>query len=215
MLTFSEILTLLNSPAFTLMTNPASWGELIGAVLGMAMVVCNIKQIHWAWPLAFVSSVLYFFVFWDFKLFAEASLQIFFAVMALWGWWQWLRGVQSNGQTITVQTLSSINAIKLIAVSSALWLVIGQFLRNYTSSDVPWWDAFPTALSLVATYLLGRKYIENWPIWILINVVSIALFAYKDLWLTVILYAVFVVMAVIGWLAWRKLLLVPNRPSTQ
>ncbi len=207
MQTFSDILALLNSPAITVGSYPASWAELLGAVLGIAMVVCNIKQIHWAWPLAFVSSVLYFFVFWDFKLFAEASLQIFFAAMALWGWWQWLRGVNENGQDLTVQTLKFGNAIKSIAISAALWLAIGLFLRNYTASDVPWWDAFPTALSLVATFLLGRKYIENWPTWVIVNIVSMALFAYKGLWLTVGLYAVFAVMAVMGCQAWRKVLL--------
>ena len=215
MQTFSDILALLNSPAITVGSYPASWAELLGAVLGIAMVVCNIKQIHWAWPLAFVSSVLYFFVFWDFKLFAEASLQIFFAVLALWGWWQWLRGVQSDGQNagqaIVVQTLSSRNAIQLITVSAVLWLAIGLFLKNFTVSDVPWWDAFPTALSLVATYLLGRKYIENWPTWVVVNLVSIALFAYKGLWLTVGLYFVFAVMAVIGWQSWRKQLILPNQ----
>lgn len=200
----------LNSPAFTLFAYPASWAELIGAVLGLLMVFCNIKQIHWAWPLAFASSVLYFLVFWEAKLFGDAILQIFFALMALWGWWQWLHGVWQDGQTIAVQSLAPENTIKLIAISALLWAAIGIFLLKFTTTDVPWWDAFPTALSLVATFLLGRKYIENWPMWILVNLVSIALFAYKGLWLTVGLYAVFAVMAGIGWQAWRTLLIGPT-----
>ncbi|HMS26414.1 MAG TPA: nicotinamide riboside transporter PnuC [Burkholderiaceae bacterium] len=200
----TDLIQFLNSPAFSVLGSPASWAELVGAVLGIAMVVCNIKQIHWAWPLAFASSALYFFVFWDSKLFGDASLQIFFALMALWGWWQWLRGVQKDGEALTVQTLSNVNAIKLIAISGLLWLAVGLFLLNFTTTDVPWWDAFPTSLSLVATFLLGRKYLENWPTWIVVNLVSIALFAYKGLWLTVGLYIVFAAMAFIGWQAWRK-----------
>ena len=200
----------LNSPVFSLFGSPASWAEVIGALLGLIMVVCNIRQIHWGWPLAFVSSALYFLVFWESKLFGDASLQIFFAVMAAWGWWQWLRTVPSvSGQsddgltTLRVQTLSRQGLFKLIASCLVLWGLTGLFLLKFTSTDVPWWDAFPTALSIVATLLLGRKYIENWPMWILVNTVGMALFAYKGLWLTVGLYGVFAVMALIGWRAWR------------
>jgi nicotinamide mononucleotide transporter len=197
-------LSFLNSPAFHLFDSPASWAELIGAVLGIVMVGCNIKEIHWGWPLAFASSAMYFLVFWGSKLFGDASLQVFFAVMATWGWWQWLSGVRDDGTTLKIQTLSKSNTIKLIAACALLWLTTGLFLLKFTSTDVPWWDAFPTALSVVATFLLGRKYIENWPMWIIVNIVGIALFAYKGLWLTVGLYAVFAVMAVVGWQAWRQ-----------
>jgi nicotinamide mononucleotide transporter len=200
------MIDLLNSPAFSILGSPASWAELIGAVLGLAMVVCNIRQIHWAWPLAFVSSLLYCLVFTGSQLYGDAALQIFFAVMAVWGWTQWLRGTLPNGQVLTVQTMQSSTMIKLVAVCLFLWGVTGLFLAKFTTTDVPWWDAFPTALSVVATLLLGRKYIENWPMWIVVNAVSIALFAYKGLWLTVGLYSVFLAMAAVGWQAWRTAL---------
>lgn len=205
-----SFVALLNSPIFILFGSPASWAEVFGALLGLAMVVCNIRQIHWGWPLAFVSSALYFLVFWESRLFGDASLQIFFAIMAAWGWWQWLRTVpdasdQSDDEptTLRVQTLSRQGLFKLITSCLVLWGLTGMFLLNFTTTDVPWWDAFPTALSIVATFLLGRKYIENWPMWILVNIVGMALFAYKGLWLTVGLYGVFAVMAVIGWRAWQ------------
>jgi nicotinamide mononucleotide transporter len=82
--------------------------------------------------------------------------------------------------------------------------MIGIFLKNFTDTDVPWWDAFPTAVSLVGQFLLGRKYIENWLAWTVVNVVSVALFAYKGLWLTVVLYTLFVALSVAGWRAWRR-----------
>lgn len=197
------LVAFLNSPVFMLFGSPASWAEVLGALLGIAMVVCNIRQIHWGWPLAFVSSALYFLVFWESKLFGDASLQVFFAIMAAWGWSQWLRGLSDDGQALHVQTLSKQATFKLIASCAVLWVLTGLFLLKFTSTDVPWWDAFPTALSIVATFLLGRKYIENWPMWVLVNIVGMALFAYKGLWLTVGLYGVFAVMAVIGWRAWR------------
>ncbi len=90
----------------------------------------------------------------------------------------------------------------LLALS---WPGIGLFLKNYTDTDVPWWDAFPTAGSLIGQWLLGRKYVENWAAWVVVNVVSVALFAYKGLWLTVVLYLVFIAMSFIGWRAWQRL----------
>jgi nicotinamide mononucleotide transporter len=197
------VLDFLNSTALTVFSSPASWAELMGAVLGIAMVVCNIRLIHWGWPLAFASSALYFLVFWGGKLYGDAVLQVFFAVMAIWGWTQWLRAVQPDGQALRVQSLNRQNTIKLIAACAIFWWATGLFLIKFTNTDVPWWDAFPTALSVVATMLLGRKYIENWPLWIVVNLVGMALFAYKGLWLTVGLYGVFTAMAVVGWQAWR------------
>ncbi len=194
----------LNAPAFSLFSLAASWAELIGAVLGVAMVVCNIRQIHWGWPLAFLSSVMYGFVFVDSLLFAEASLQVFFAITALWGWWQWLRGHDGAGQALQPQILPFSLAIKLIVFCAISMPAIALFLFKYTNSDVPWWDATPTVLSLVATYLLGKKYTANWPLWIVVNLISIGLFAYKGLWLTVGLYALFAVMAYVGWRAWQQ-----------
>ena len=123
--------------------------------------------------------------------------------MAAWGWSQWLRGVSADGEALHVQMLSKQATFKLIASCAVLWGLTGLFLLKFTTTDVPWWDAFPTALSIVATFLLGRKYIENWPLWIVVNIVGMALFAYKGLWLTVVLYGVFAVMALIGWRAWR------------
>jgi nicotinamide mononucleotide transporter len=167
------------------------------------MVVCNIYQIHWGWPLAFASSALYFLVFWGSQLFGDASLQIFFAIMSLWGWMQWLRGVRPDGQALKIQSLPRQNTIILIAACAFLWGATGLLLLKFTTTDVPWWDAFPTALSVVATVLLARKYVENWPMWIIVNAVAMALFAYKGLWLTVGLYGVFLLMAAVGWQAWR------------
>ncbi len=193
-----------NAPAFQIAALVATWAELIGALLGVAMVVCNIRQIHWGWPLAFLSSMMYGFVFVDSLLFAEAALQVFFAITALWGWWQWLRGSVVHGQALQPQSLAWPVTLKLIAFCVVFIPATALFLSKYTNSDVPWGDAIPTVLSLSATYLLGKKYTANWPLWIVVNVISIGLFASKGLWLTVGLYALFAVMAAIGWRAWLQ-----------
>jgi nicotinamide mononucleotide transporter len=168
------------------------------------MVLYNIREIHWGWPLAMVSSLMYFVLFWRSRLYGDAALQIFFAVVALWGWQQWLRGRRADGGELHVARLTRRGVMFTVASSAVLWPLTGLFLKHYTDTDVPWWDAFPTATSLVGQFLLGRKFIENWLVWIVVNIVSVGLFAYKGLWLTVLLYAVFIVLSVVGWQAWRS-----------
>ena len=191
--------------AFTLWGSPVTWLEIVACVLAIAMVICNMRVNPTGWPLAIVSSLLYFALFWNSKLYGDASLQILFIVVAGWGWWQWLRGTTPDGSALRVRALGAQGRLFAVAAVLVGWPAIGLFLRRYTDTDVPWWDAFPTAASIVGQWLLGRKYVENWPTWVIVNVVSVALFAYKGLWLTVALYAVFVAMSFVGWRAWRRL----------
>ena len=192
------------APAFTLAGSPTTWLEIVAVVLALATVGCNIREIHWGWPLAIVSSLLYFALFWRSKLYGDASLQIFFAVVSLWGWQQWLRGHRADGSSLHVARLKPRGIALTVVISAVLWPVTGLFLKSYTDTDVPWWDAFPTALSIVGQFLLGRKFIENWVVWVAVNVVSVALFAYKDLWLTAGLYIVFIALSWVGWREWKR-----------
>lgn len=190
--------------AFALWGSPTTWLEIVAVVIALAMVGCNIREIHWGWPLAIVSSLMYFALFWRSKLYGDAALQIFFAVVALWGWYQWLRGHRADGSVLRVTRLRRRGLALTVAACALLWPVTGLFLKTFTDTDVPWWDAFPTAVSLVGQFLLGRKFIENWLVWIVVNVVSVGLFAYKGLWLTVGLYAVFIALSWVGWKEWKR-----------
>lgn len=190
--------------AFTAWGSATTWLEIAGFVLAVLMVLGNIGEKLWAWPLAILSSLLYFALFWRSKLYGDATLQVFFAVLAAWGWGQWWRGRGPDGARLRVTRLPWPKTIKMIAISAILWPLTGLFLLKFTDTDVPWWDAFPTAISLVAQYLLARKHLENWLAWTVVNVVSIALFAYKGLWLTVVLYTLFIALSVAGWRAWRQ-----------
>ena len=191
--------------AFTLWGSPVTWLEIVAFALAITMVIFNIRVNPLGWPLAIVSSILYFALFWNSRLYGEAGLQILFVVVAGWGWWQWVRGTTADGGALRVRTLNPQGRLIAMAAVAVGWPAIGWFLHRTTDTDVPWWDAFPTAASIVGQWLLGRKYVENWPTWVIVNVVSVALFAYKGLWLTVGLYAVFVAMSFAGWRAWRRL----------
>lgn len=200
-----EALQPLFAPAATVWGAPVTWLELVAFVLAIAMVVFNIRVNPLGWPLAIVSSLLYFALFWQHRLYGDASLQIFFAIVAGWGWWQWLRGTDASGAALRVRRLGAAARWVVLAVFAVAWPATGLFLRTYSDTDVPWWDAFPTAASVVGQWLLGRKYVENWAVWVVVNVVAAALFAYKGLLLTVVLYAVFIAMSFAGWRAWARL----------
>lgn len=202
------------APAFTLWGSPTTWLELVAFVLALAMVGCNIREIHWGWPLAIVSSLLYCALFWRSKLYGDAALQVFFAVVAFWGWFQWLRGRRADGSVLRVAQLSQRGLAAMLAACMLLWPATGLFLKTYTDTDVPWWDGFPTAVSVVGQFLLGRKFIENWLVWVAVNVVSVGLFAFKGLWLTAILYTLFVGLSIVGWRAWQaRLQALPAGPA--
>jgi nicotinamide mononucleotide transporter len=193
------------APAFAFRGTPVSMLEIVAFVLAVLMVMLNMRVNAWAWPLAIISSLLYFALFWNSRLYGDASLQIFFALVALWGWWQWLRGTQAGGAALQVRALPASGRWWLLGTLALAWPAMGWFLKRFTDTDVPWWDAFPTAASVIGQWLLGRKYIENWPAWIVVNVVSVGLFAYKGLWLTTLLYSAFIAMSFMGWRAWRRL----------
>ena len=180
-----------------------AWTEVLGFALALVMVVCSIRELHWSWPLAIASSVLYFFVFRDSLLYAEASLQIVFAVLALWGWWQWLQRGPGDMPVLRIARMGTRGWWLCALALAVLWPALALALIRYTDSDVPWWDALPTALSLIGQALLGRKLLENWLVWLLVNVIRVGLFAHKGLWLTCLLYLIFVAMSVLGWRAWR------------
>ena len=193
------------APAFTAWGSPVTVLEIVAFVLALAMVAANMRVNPVAWPLAIASSLLYALLFADSRLYGEAGLQFFFIAIACWGWWQWLRGTGEGGAPLVVRYLSPRQRWLCVVATLASWPLLALLLRHTTDSDVPWFDALPTVASVSGQILLGRKFVENWPVWVGVNVVSVALFAHKGLWLTVLLYALFAVLALVGWRAWRRL----------
>ena len=191
-------------PAFTLFGAAVTWLEVVAFVLALCMVWANLRVNPLGWPLAIISSLLYALLFADSKLYGEAGLQFVFLALALWSWWQWLRGTTAAGASLPVRHLQPRQRLWAAAATLAAWPLLGLLLKHSTDSDVPFFDALPTAASITAQVLLGRKLVDNWPLWLAVNIVSVALFAYKGLWLTVVLYGLFALLSVVGWRAWRQ-----------
>ncbi|MDO9005191.1 MAG: nicotinamide riboside transporter PnuC [Aquabacterium sp.] len=192
------------APLFTAWGVPVSQLEVWAFMLSLAMVLFNLRVNPWGWPLAIVSSLLYGVLFARSKLYGEATLQLVFVALSCWGWWQWLWGRDESNASLRPQALGRRGRQWALAVTLLMWPVLGLLLDHATDSDVPYLDALPTAASLLGQWLLGRKYIENWSTWLVVNLVSMVLFGQKGLWLTVILYGLFAVLSVAGWQQWRR-----------
>ncbi|MES2742732.1 MAG: nicotinamide riboside transporter PnuC [Pseudomonadota bacterium] len=179
--------------------------ELVSFVLSVATVLLNIRQSHWAWLFSIVASATYGLVFFGARLYGDMGLQLVFIAVSVWGWQQWLRGV-AGGSGLPVSRLDGRGRRAAVGGWVIGFVLLAWFLKSYTDTDVPYADGFLTAGSLLGQLLLSRKKLENWQVWIVVDLLYVGLYLYKQLMLTALLYAVFVAMAVAGWRAWRKAL---------
>jgi nicotinamide mononucleotide transporter len=180
-----------------------NWLEVWGFITGAACVWLQVKENAWNWPIGITNNILYVVVFYRSGLFADTGLQIVFIIVSIYGWWAWLRGGEQHTH-LNVSRTSATQATVLTVLTIVATVGIWWLLRTYTPSTVPWWDSLVTSLSIIATYMLGRKMLENWVIWNIANVISMALYIYKHLYLTTVLYAVFFAMCTAGFIRWRK-----------
>ena len=177
--------------------------ELVSFALAATTVLLNIRQNHWAWLFSIASSATYAVVFFDARLYGDSGLQLVFIAASVWGWWQWLRGAGSARLVVT--RLDRAGWAWALAGWGAAFLALSWFLGTYTNTDVPHTDGFLTAGSLVGQLLLARKKVENWHVWLLVDVLYVGLYVFKDLHVTAVLYAVFVVLAARGLRAWSNI----------
>ncbi|MCK5169348.1 MAG: nicotinamide mononucleotide transporter, partial [Bacteroidales bacterium] len=179
--------------------------ELLGLIFGLLYILLSIKQNIWCWPVGFITSALYVYVFFVTKFYADMGLQVYYLMVSVYGWYHWMFGAKSKKQDDLKISKTNIKlAIYLFLAASILFIIISYILVNYTDSEIPYWDAFTTAASFVATWMLARKIIEHWIIWIIVDSVSLGLYIYKELYPTVILFAVYTVLAILGYIEWKK-----------
>jgi nicotinamide mononucleotide transporter len=186
--------------------------ELVGTVLGFLCVALLIFRNHWSWPVGFAQVISTMLVFWESKLYAEAGLQIVFAVLQLVGWWAWLtsksagRSMEVAATPIRVESLSSAGLIASMISTAGLTVALAWILVAFTDGRAPWIDAFITAASLTAQVLLAARYHENWGYWIVVDMVSIPLYMQRELYAFAVLYGLFLLLAMGGWWSWLQAL---------
>ena len=192
-----------------------SYIEVFGAVTGIVYVFLEIRQTIWLWPVGFITSIVYIWIFFTGKLYADMSLQGYYLIIIILGWYWWSEGrgqrAEGRGQKgksrkeeLPVTRLKLRTGLVLSAVFIPLFAVMWLVLDWLTDSPVPRWDSFITSLSIIATWMLARKIFEHWFLWIVVNSTAAVLFLTRGLYPTVVLYTVYGIMSFAGLAAWRK-----------
>ena len=182
----------------------ANWIELAGSVLSIIYLYLSIKQRVSLWIFGFLCSLLYVVVFFQSKFYADMSLQFYYLGVSVFGWISWKAGKPENRKELPVKRTTPLSGAIILVIALVLYFLYYFILSEYTDSPLPKADAFTTALSIVATWMLARKMIEHWWLWIIVDSVSAGLYFYKALYPTAILFVIYTIMAIIGYRQWKK-----------
>ncbi len=181
--------------------------EMTAVVFAMAYLLLAVRENVLCWLFAFLSTAIYTVLFWDVSLLMESALNVYYMAMAVYGWYQWTRG-GSNGDdrphALAVRSMSGAQHAMVITAIAVLSFVSGYLLSEHSSAAWPYVDSFTTWASVITTYLVARKYLQNWLYWIVIDAVSVPLYIDRGLNLTALLFVAYVVIAVVGYFKWRE-----------
>jgi nicotinamide mononucleotide transporter len=191
-----------------------AWTELLGFITGAICVWLQVKEKVWNWPAGIANNIFYIVVFWRSGLYADSLLQWIYIAISVYGWWNWLRGGAAHSR-LKISRTSVAATLAYAALTACGSVVFYELLRRYTNSTVPIWDGLTTAMSLTAQYMLTRKLVENWWWWIAVDVIYIALYVYKHLLLTSVLYAIFLAMCIMVLRHWKQMMDSSASPASQ
>jgi len=177
--------------------------ELLGALTGVVCVYLNAKENIWGWPIGIISVACYVVVFWNVFLIGDFTLHVLYVVLGLYGWWHWLYGGKQKDD-LPISRSSAKEWWVLILGGAVLTFAVGKLLSLYPSASVPYWDAFTTVFSLVAQWQLAKKRLGNWITWLVVDTLCVGIYYYKGLYITSGLYFIYLILATMGFLEWRK-----------
>jgi nicotinamide mononucleotide transporter len=183
----------------------AHWFELLAAMVSAVDVWLATRRSMISWPVTILASLLYGEQFRESRLYSDMLLQGIFVVFAIYGWWHWYRGMKAEGSVRVVGPGSGV-LLRDAALGVVGSLLLGYWMTKHTDASLPWLDASLTGFSLVGTWWGARKYIANWWLWIVVDVIYVGEYVYKQLNLTAVLYAFFVLLALLGLRDWSRAL---------
>lgn len=179
--------------------------EIAGTLVGLLYLWFEYKASIWLWPVSVVMPAIYIIVYYQAGLYADSGISVYYLLAGIYGWWMWLRHASGKAEKpITFMPCRWV--LPLFCVLCIVFVLIGNILEVYTDSNVPWWDSFTTSLSIIAMWMLAHKYVEQWLVWLVVDVVSCGLYVYKDLYFTSLLYGLYAVIAFFGYLKWKRLM---------
>jgi nicotinamide mononucleotide transporter len=187
--------------------------EIVAVVFSIAYLFFSIRQKILLWPMGMISAALYMVVFYQSKFYADMGLNGYYLVVSIYGWIHWQRGSAGEGSTLKISRITRKPALILGLLTLLAFLGIGWMLDRYTDSPIPFWDAFTTAVSFTATWMLARKILEHWILWIVVDTVSMGLYLYRGLYPTLVLFAIYTAMAIIGYIEWKRTFGHKNDPT--
>jgi nicotinamide mononucleotide transporter len=176
--------------------------EITGVITGLLCVYLAARNNILNWPFAIVSVIIYIFIFFKAHLFADMGLQVYFLVMNIYGWWYWSQRASTEKKVPVARITKKETALSAAAI--IIFTVILGSLLKYTTASFPYLDSFCTACSLVAQVFLARKVLENWLLWIFVDIVYVGVYLFKDLHLTAVMYAIYVGIALMGYIDWKR-----------
>jgi nicotinamide mononucleotide transporter len=184
--------------------NLLEWSPLegIAAAFGVISVFLSTRQNIWSWPTAIVNVGLYTFVFYQGRLYGQMGLQPIYLALSIYGWYQWLHGGEQHS-ALRVSRASPRLLLALGGLTMTGWLALAAILQR-TDAALPWLDALLTATSLAAQWMMTRKILENWLVWIAVDVIYVPMFISQKLYATAMLYFMFLILAVMGFAEWRR-----------
>jgi nicotinamide mononucleotide transporter len=177
--------------------------EIVAVVLGIAYLLLAMKESLWCWPAALASTSLFLILFWQVNLLMETALQVYYIAMAVYGWWHWRHGGTVDSVLPIRRWGLSQHVLAILAVT-ALTAVSGTILQSETEAALPYLDSFTTWGSILTTWMVTQKILENWLYWLVIDAASIILYLDRDLYLTAALFLAYLIIVIFGFIQWRK-----------
>nr|WP_143186920.1 nicotinamide riboside transporter PnuC [Microbulbifer donghaiensis] len=175
--------------------------EIAAVILALAYLLLAMKEKISCWCAAFASTLIYLFLFWDVSLLMESALQVFYLVMAVYGWWQWRHHGDAQ-QDLKIHRWPLRTHLLVATGVGALTVAFGYLLQTNTNAALPYLDSFTTWGAVITTYMVTRKVLENWIYWIVVDGVSIYLYLDRGLYLTALLFALYVIIVIVGFFQW-------------
>ena len=183
----------------------AHWLDILTTILGLAYILLEYKASVWMWVVGFLMQALGIVLYYQKGLYADCGMEFYYLSMTVYGYWKWVRGSASK-TVLPIHHFPCLLVLPWLALIVGVWGLIYWLLVTYTNSTVPRADSFTTALSIVGVWALAHKFLEQWFIWIAVDVVTCVLYFYKDIPFKASLYGLYVVIAILGWFKWRRMM---------
>ena len=190
----------------------AHWLDILTTVLGLAYILLEYKANPWLWLVGFVMQALGIVLYYQKGIYADCAMEFYYLLMTVYGYWRWVKGSKTK-QELPIRHFPRRLVLLWTGIIAGIWAVIYWLLVTYTNSNVPLADGFTTALSLVGIWALAHKYLEQWFIWIAVDIVTCVLYFYKGIPFKGSLYGLYVIIAVFGYFKWKRLMNADQRKS--